>query len=213
MNVINREQRIRELCRGKRVLDVGCCGDLLRNNGTGFLHAAIKQEAAEVVGLDYDPNAIKEAEKLGFKVIWGNAEQLESLGLGLFDVVTAGELVEHLANPGLFLQGANAILKPGGVIIITVPNAWSFTRLKQLRKGIDDELWTHEEHTCWYSKATIQFLVKRYGFTPAEIGFCGFFKTKRCFKRLRDFLRLGWAMKPEFSESIFLVATKQGAST
>lgn len=208
--LVDRESRIRELCRGKKVLDIGCCanGEFAGRGGSNFLHKEIATVASEIVGVDNDQELVSALSGQGFNVIWGDAENLGAIGMSGFDVIVAGEIIEHLANPGLFMEGAYSLLSPGGYFLVTVPNAWSFTRLKQLRKGIDDTLWTHDQHTCWYSKATIQALLKRYGFEIEETGFCTMYRSNQVMKRFRDWIRLGWAMRPAFSESIFVAARK-----
>jgi 2-polyprenyl-3-methyl-5-hydroxy-6-metoxy-1,4-benzoquinol methylase len=211
----DRVARIQELCKGRRVLDVGCCnhGNLSKWEAGQFLHAEIAKTAGDLHGLDNDIEALEKLKERGFKVHEGNAEKLEAAALGQFDVVVAGEIIEHLSNPGLFMDGAYSLLNPGGVLVATVPNAWSFTRLKQLYKGLDDVQWTHSQHTAWYSKATIAALFRRHGFEPVELGFCDMYKSSRWLKTFRDRLRLGWAMKPEFSESVFIVGRKENPGT
>jgi len=208
--LVDRSERIRALCDKKRVLDVGCCahGELARRRSEKFLHGQIVACAREVVGVDNDPEAIRIVAAAGYPVLQGNALALSSLGLGEFDVVVAGELIEHLSCPGKFLDEAYRCLRPGGLIIVTVPNAYSFTRLKQMRKGIDDTLWTHSQHTCWYSRATTRFLLERHGFQLQELAYCDLFKSNRFWKRARDYVRMGWATGVRFSESIFAVGRK-----
>src|SRR3954464_14811640 len=123
--LIPRIPRIQELCRGKRVLDVGCCNhsNFEQLGEGGFLHAEIAKVAAAVVGFDNDTESIKEMVAHGFKVVEGNAEDIPAANLGEFDVIAAGELIEHLSNAGLFLDSAYASLKPGGLLVATVPNA------------------------------------------------------------------------------------------
>ena len=210
---VDRVKRIQDLCAGKRVLDVGCCnhGNLSKWDAGQFLHAEIAKTAGDLHGLDNDTEAIKKLVERGYKIHEGDAEKLNPAALGQFDVVVAGEIIEHLSNPGLFLDGAYSLLNPGGILVATVPNAWSFTRLKQLYKGLDDVQWTHSQHTAWYSKATISALFKRHLFEPIELGFCDMYQSSRWLKTLRDRLRLGWAMKPEFSESVFIAGKKNGA--
>ncbi|HEV8543030.1 MAG TPA: class I SAM-dependent methyltransferase [Verrucomicrobiae bacterium] len=210
--LIPRIPRIQELCRGKRVLDVGCCNhsNFEHLEEGGFLHAEIAKVAAAVVGFDNDIESIKEMVAHGFKVIEGNAENIPAANLGEFDVIVAGELIEHLSNAGLFLDSAHASLKPGGLLVSTVPNAWAFSRIKQLYKGLDDTLWTHPQHTCWYSRATALELFQRHGFKVIELGFCDMRTSNQLLKRVRDWLRLGWARKPEFAESVFVVGQKPG---
>lgn len=208
--LVPRIARIQELCRGKRVLDVGCCNHSnfeLIDQG-GFLHAEITKVAGSVVGFDNDSESIKGMIAQGFKVVQGNAENIPAANLGQFDVVVAGELIEHLSNAGLFLDSAHASLKPGGLLIATVPNAWAFSRVKQLYKGLDDLLWTHPQHTCWYSRATALELFQRHGFQVIELAFCDMRTSEQPLKRLRDWLRLRWARKPEFAESVFVVGKK-----
>ena len=211
---VDRVKRIQDMCAGKRVLDVGCCnhGNLAKWEAGQFLHAEIAKTAGDLHGLDNDTEAIKKLVERGYKVHEGDAEKLEPATLGQFDVVVAGEIIEHLSNPGLFLDGAYSLLKPGGILVATVPNAWSFTRLKQLYKGLDDVQWTHSQHTAWYSKATISALFKRHRFEPIELGFCDMYQSSRWLKTFRDRLRLGWAMKPEFSESVFIAGKKDGSA-
>jgi 2-polyprenyl-3-methyl-5-hydroxy-6-metoxy-1,4-benzoquinol methylase len=208
--LIPRIPRIQELCRGKRVLDVGCCNhsNFEQLDQGGFLHAEIARAAAKVVGFDNDLQSVKAMAAHGFEVREGNAENIPAAGLGEFDVIVAGELIEHLSNPGLFLDGAYASLKPSGILIATVPNAWAFSRIKQLYKGLDDILWTHPQHTCWYSRATVLELFQRHGFQVSELGFCDMRTSNQMLKRLRDRLRLGWARRAEFAESVFIVGQK-----
>lgn len=208
--LMDRESSIRELCHGKKVLDIGCCahGDFSGRGESNFLHGEIAQIASELTGLDNDQDSVTKMLSQGFNVICGDAENLEATGLSGFDVIVAGEIIEHLSNPGLFIAGAYKLLNPGGYFLVTVPNAWSFTRLKQLRKGIDDAQWTHDQHTCWYSKATIRVLLERFDFTIETLGFCTMYRSNQPMKRFRDWIRLGWAMKPPFAESIYVAARK-----
>ena len=212
--LVDRIQSIRALCDGKRVLDMGCCNhaDFDRLSEGGFLHAEIAKVAGELIGLDNDAAAVQQMKDLGFNALLGDAEHIPTSQLGLFDVVVAGELIEHLSNPGLFLDGARASLKPEGLLAATVPNAWSFSRIKQLYKGIDDGDWTHSQHTCWYSKATIRTLFERHRFEVIELAFCDLRTSNRWLKRARDWLRFWWARKPEFAESVFIVGRRSSSA-
>lgn len=210
--LVDREKKITALCQGKRVLDIGCCahGDFSGRSKGVFLHKEIRAVASELIGLDNDADAVSLMNEHGYRVLLGDAENLAASKLGLFDVIVAGEIIEHLSNPGLFIRGACDSIRPGGYFLVSVPNAWSFTRLKQLRKGIDDMCWTHDQHTCWYSCATVQFLLKRFDLEIVDVGFCNMYRSNQLLKVLRDRIRMGWAMRPEFAESVFVVARKPG---
>ena len=194
-------------CHGKRVLDIGACSHGMDPtiDKAGFLHVALCETAKEVVGIDIDLDAVLRLQGKGFTILHGSAEELSKLNIPKFDCIVAGDVVEHLSNPGLFLDGAFHQLLPGGRLIVSVPNAWSFTRLKQLQKGIDDHLWTRDEHVAWYSQATIKELFVRHGYEIESIHFADCFNSTRLVKRITNFLRLPWAFRPEFAESVVIV--------
>ena len=69
-------------------------------------------EIANVVGVDYSPAVVKEWRTLGIftNIVAGDVEKLGELRLrGPFDVVVAGDIIEHLSNPGMMLDGVRAL--------------------------------------------------------------------------------------------------------
>ncbi len=109
----------------KQVLDIGC-----RDGGlTQFF-----KEGNQVLGLDIDQNALNEAAKLGIetKIVDLNGDWSE-LGNREFDVVVAGEVLEHLYYPEKVAGRAAKHLKVGGKFVGSVPNAFSLkNRLRYL---------------------------------------------------------------------------------
>jgi SAM-dependent methyltransferase len=101
--------------RGKRVLDLGCRSGALTRH---FL------DDNEVVGLDVDRAALAKAETLGIEPVEANVEEPLPLPDASFDAVVAGELLEHLQFPEALLAEAFRVLRPGGVIVGSVPNAF-----------------------------------------------------------------------------------------
>lgn len=126
IKVENRVEWSAKQCKGKDVLDVGPCDfswmpdlDWFRKE---WIHAAIVENARSVVGIDIFREGIERAKQFGYgNIIYANAENF-NLGKK-FDVVFAGELIEHLSNPGLFLNCAKRHLRKGGKLILTTPNA------------------------------------------------------------------------------------------
>ena len=101
--------------RGKRVLDLGCrAGALTRH----FL------DGNDVVGLDVDRAALAKAEALGIQPVQANVEEPLPFEEASFDAVVAGELFEHLQFPDALVAEILRVLKPGGVIVGSVPNAY-----------------------------------------------------------------------------------------
>ena len=100
---------------GRRVLDVGCRAGALTQ---AYL------EGNEVVGIDVDRDALSEAAKLGVRTVWADAQRRLPFSEESFDVVVAGEVLEHLANPGALLAEAYRVLRPGGTLVGSIPNAF-----------------------------------------------------------------------------------------
>ncbi|MDO8424093.1 MAG: class I SAM-dependent methyltransferase [bacterium] len=111
--------------RDKLVLDIGCRDGALTRYFT---------DGNQVLGIDIDSNALKEAEKLGIKTMSldlnGEWPELEG---GKFDVVVAGEVLEHLYYPDKVAAKVVKHLVPGGMFVGSVPNAFSLkNRLRYL---------------------------------------------------------------------------------
>jgi SAM-dependent methyltransferase len=100
---------------GRRVLDLGC--------RDGALTAAYL-EGNELVGVDADREALAEAARLGIETRWADLEQPLELGDESFDVVVAGELLEHLRDPQRLVADVRRVLRPGGTFVASVPNAY-----------------------------------------------------------------------------------------
>ena len=84
-----------------------------------------------------------------------------------FSVVVTGEVLEHLANPGLFFLGVKDFLDPGGRVVVTVPNAHS---IKGFIRACSRQELGHEDHVSYYSLSTLRELGRRYGFEMEDYG-------------------------------------------
>ncbi len=106
---------------GKRALDVGC--------GAGLLAEPLARLGAEVTAVDAAPELIAAAQAhaagQGLSIDY-RAVGVEDLG-GAFDLVTALEVIEHVADPQAFVRSLVARLASGGLLILSTPNrtAWS----------------------------------------------------------------------------------------
>jgi SAM-dependent methyltransferase len=145
-----RASLFRELVGGpdRRILDLGCrYGALTR----AYL------EGNEVVGLDVDREALAEAAKLGIQTRWADVEQPLGLDDASFDVVVAGELLEHVRDPEALVAEVRRVLKPGGRFVGSVPNAY---RLKnRLRFALGRAPEQDPTHLHMYAPAHVRELL------------------------------------------------------
>jgi SAM-dependent methyltransferase len=121
---------------GLRVLDLGCrYGALTRAYSGGN----------EVVGVDVDRDALAQAAaSLGIATVWADVEEQLPFDGESFDVVVAGELIEHLREPERLVGEARRVLRPGGALVGSVPNFFRLrNRLAMLRGGPLDHDPTH----------------------------------------------------------------------
>ena len=104
---------------GLRILDIGC--------GGGILCEPLARLGAAVVGIDPSPDNVavagRHAANSGLAIDYRNtsAEALAQAG-EIFDVVLAMEVVEHVADVGLFVAAAAAMAKPGGLLFVATLN-------------------------------------------------------------------------------------------
>lgn len=143
---------------GKRVLDLGCrYGALTRAYVDGN----------EVLGLDVDREALAEAAKLGIETRWADVEQPLELEDGSFDVVVAGELLEHLRDPGATVAEARRVLCPGGTLVGSVPNAYRLKNRLRFLAGRPPE--QDPTHLQLFSPASLSRLLD--GWTDVDLRF------------------------------------------
>lgn len=143
-------QLILPYVKDKKVLDIGSCGNQGENQKSKTLFTLLKSQADHVTGVDLESNDPE--------IIQGNAETIQLKKK--FDLVVAGDVIEHLHNPGLFLDNMYSHLEDNGLIILVTPNAKSIGYLPF--KG-------NAFHTCWYCKHTLKYLVNQHGFKVERI--------------------------------------------
>jgi SAM-dependent methyltransferase len=101
---------------GNEILDIGC-GDAMFLK---LIHDRLPN--TKVMGLEFNELAIKKAASNGIEVLPESVEVFSQSNKERFDMVTAYQVLEHVTEPRAFLQSAVNILKPGGKLIIGVPN-------------------------------------------------------------------------------------------
>lgn len=140
---------------GGRVLDIGCAGG-------GYL-LALRQLGWDVHGVEMTPALARYArEQFGLDVRTGAAEvALAEFPDGYFDVITMWHVLEHLANPSGVLAEVCRLLKPGGRLMLEVPNFHSLSRLILRTYWFPLELPRHLYH---FTPQTVAAMLTKAGF-------------------------------------------------
>ena len=157
-----RTETMLDWVKGPEVLDVGCTGHFVEIGAPNWLHGRLRQKFPSVSGIDISEENAALLRRNGFdKIYVQSAEKFELSDR--FDTIVAGELIEHLANPGLFLRQARAHLKPGGRLVLTTPNAFSLLFISYALFKYPKTC-ENLQHTCWFCPQTMKELVDRCGF-------------------------------------------------
>lgn len=159
----------------EKILDAGC--------GPGYyleLISKIISPKTKLVGLDLDEEALKTARKrVGMKVELkkGNIYHLP-FSENIFDWVILSEVLEHLEDDKKTLREVYKVLKPGGHLLITVPNQnyplfwdpinWTLEHLfgTHIKKGFWAGIWTN--HLRLYKKTDLLKKIRGVGFEIDE---------------------------------------------
>lgn len=109
-----------------RVLDLGCASGRV---GQKLLETG---RAKELIGAEIFASAAAEAAKIYNKVYVGDVEESELPYVDHFDYVICGDILEHLKDPYTVVRRISTMLKPGGSLLVCVPNVRNFRVLKNL---------------------------------------------------------------------------------
>ncbi len=150
--------------RPAEVLEIG--------TATGFLSSEMAQLGCRVTGIEQDAEMAEIARKHCSQMILGDIEKLNLTELGRYDAIVFGDVLEHLTHPQNILQKVTALLKPGGKILISLPNVaniWVrlnllFGRFNYARVGILDE-----SHLRFFTLRTMKQLASDSGLDVISI--------------------------------------------
>lgn len=158
---------IRAIGRPRTVLDAGC--------GSGLNGAAARAAGARVVGVDTDAASLAHARELLDEVV---ALDIESADLERafperrFDLILAGDVLEHTREPQKVLAALAALLEDCGRVILSVPNvaAWPVRlgllagRFEYEPSGILDDT-----HLRFFTQASLMRMVEGAGLQPLSV--------------------------------------------
>ncbi len=160
---------------GSTVLDVGC--------SDGYLAAALVQRGCHVYGVELDPAAAAAARAHCVEV-WNVDVEDPAVRDGLpapdrIGTILFGDVLEHTRDPWSLLAWAAARLPPGGLAVVSVPNAVHWAARREIARGrfpLADWGTFDRTHLRWFTRASAHqliagsgLLLERERFTPAPL--------------------------------------------
>lgn len=163
VKTVDKNSLIVGLCQGKDVLDIGCIDHSYKTAlelGENWIHRRIKDVAKSLTGLDLLEEDAKILNGHGYNIIAGDAENFNFDRK--YDVIVAGDLIEHLSNIGLFLQCVKHHMHEDSVFIVTTPNPFC---IEQIMHAIfQKRTVVNNQHSVWLDPVVMWQLMRREGF-------------------------------------------------
>jgi hypothetical protein len=172
---IGRDAFLKNYVKNKKVIHMGCSDHMpvieaKRKSGT-WLHDQLLESAASCVGIDNDKETIDYLTNNGGVPDLYCCDATTTIpeniaNAGKWDVMVAGEIIEHIDNPVDFLTRIRNTWK-GKVdeLILTTPNAFGFVNF---RFATQYKEMNNPDHRYWYTPHTLGKICYRAGFTPTE---------------------------------------------
>jgi 2-polyprenyl-3-methyl-5-hydroxy-6-metoxy-1,4-benzoquinol methylase/GT2 family glycosyltransferase len=145
-----------------RILDVGCSGGLLSERMRAAGHHVVGVDSIEVPGVRDRTDEFFVADlEAGLPEVVG----------GGYDIVVAGDVIEHLSRPGNALREMRDALRPGGELLLSVPNFghwYARSRVTIGAFGYDRRGILDDTHLRFFTRSTLRRLVRASGFDILE---------------------------------------------
>lgn len=168
------------LCRDKVVLDIGCLDEtaLVKRDTEHWLHGRIAGLARQVVGVDASARIPASGIETGprSRIHRGDAMRLDPalLQSAPFEVVVAGEFIEHVSDPLYFLASLRRAL-PGRELLLSTPNGPSAANALMGCIGREAQ---HPDHLANFSYKILHTLCRRVGLEQFEVRPYRFYATE-----------------------------------
>jgi 2-polyprenyl-3-methyl-5-hydroxy-6-metoxy-1,4-benzoquinol methylase len=165
------------LVEGHSVVDVGCY------SGEFVAELLRRDPSRDVAGVDYDEEGLKLARLLHPELV-ERYRRSSAYDLDLpdesVDCVTFQEVIEHLEGPAVAIKEINRVLRPGGVLVVTTPNAYALShfvafarselvrRIRRQKPALADavfyDAWEWNRHIYCWTPSTLLTLLRVNGF-------------------------------------------------
>jgi len=141
------------LLEGKTLLDFGC--------GVGGLCGIAREYGLKTTGIEPDPFARQRAKDDGSLKVYASVDELRAANPEpVFDIITMWDVIEHLREPWKELTQLSSLLRPGGRLLLSTPNAGS------LRARLQRQRWeniVNPTHFYYFTQRSLRLALKRGG--------------------------------------------------
>ncbi len=155
--------------RAPRVLDVGC--------GEGHFAVALVRSGAEVVAVDVaqEPLSRARARLAGLDLRLVEPEAPLPFEDSSFDVVWAGEVIEHVADGSQWLSELRRVLRSGGLLLLSTPDHGPLSRLwlGLSRRAFEARFDPRSDHLRFYARRALAELLADFGFEEVTVAGAG----------------------------------------
>ncbi len=131
-------QALKFLAPGDKVLEVGA--------GAGHFLLLAQYHGCTVAGVELNPKAAAKATAAGFSIWQEDLATLAEMQAGSFSAVCCFQVLEHVVRPLEFISNMLALLQPGGLLMISVPNAKVLRRIDPNFSNLLDQPPHHISH-------------------------------------------------------------------
>ncbi len=161
---MRRFERLIELCKGQRVLHVGCCDhpDLIRDKVAQgvYLHKHLCDVAQRCVGADTNVDGIALLRRSNFPAVFLPDDVPDEE----FDVCLLADVIEHVGDVVSFLKSMRRYRFRE--LIVATPN------LFRLRNLFSSGEWVNTDHRYWFSPFTLCKVLVDAGYAPQKVELC-----------------------------------------
>ena len=212
--MISKTNFIKDYVLDKSVLDIGCVGG--NKTKVSDMHMFLHGNTSFVLGIDVQKERVNSLKNDVYNVEYGNVYSYKPNRK--FDVIFAGDILEHLSNPDMFFNNMKSIMNKNTILIIITPNCYSSICLyNYFISGYEGKHWRDRiikkdkvysgdgfGHIILYSRYMMERMFLRYKFSVVD--FCFSYNYK---KGIRGYLtRFIGNLLPIFAESMIYVIKK-----
>lgn len=206
-------RRYLDSARHQRLLEIG--------SAYGFFLDVVRDDFRDSLGIDLTDEGVRYTrEELGLSAVQDDFLK-HDFGARRFDVVCMWDTIEHVRRPDLYVEKIAALTEPGALLAVTTGDIGSI--VARLR-GEKWRMIIPPVHAHYFSRATLERLLKEHGFEIVYNRHCGFWrgasnvayiilalrhKSPEVFKRLERLGLLNWGFYLNIYDIMYVIARKR----